>query len=189
MKTLILLTAALAATVSTAAMAAPANIVVVDNERIFAECTACKSAQTQLQTQATALQARQAALAAPIRTEGQALQTAVNALAGKEPDAALKARVTAFETRQNTANQELARLQQNLQSSQANVLRQIQAKLAPIYTQVMTSKGANLALDANSTLARGQALDVTSEVLAALNAALPSVSVTPGPAAAAPRGR
>jgi len=80
-------------------------------------------------------------------------------------------------------------MQQNLQSSQANVLRQIQAKLAPIYTQVMTAKGANLALDANSTLARGQALDVTNEVLAALNAALPSVSVTPGPAAAAPQGR
>ena len=189
MKTLILLSAAFAAIIPAAAIAAPANVVVVDNERVFAECTACKAATAQLQAQATALQARQTALAAPLRTEGQALQTAANALNGKEPDAALKARAAAFETKQNAANQELGRMQQNIQSTQANVLRQIQAKLNPIYSQVMAAKGANLALDANSTLARAQTLDVTNDVLAALNAALPSVSVTPGPAPTTPQGR
>ncbi len=167
-----------------AASAAPANIVVVDNERIYAECTACKAAQGTLQTQANAMQARQAALSAPLKTEAQSLQTAVDALAGKAPDAALQARATAFQTKQNSANQELQRLQQNLQSSQANVLRQINAKLGPAINQVMVAKGANLALDVNATLAHGAALDVTSDVLVALNAALPSVSVTPAPAAA-----
>jgi hypothetical protein len=52
----------------------------------------------------------------------------------------------------------------------------------------MVAKGANLAVDVNATLAHGAALDVTADVLAALNASLPSVSVTPG-AAAATTGR
>lgn len=181
--------AAASVLVPVAAQAAPANIVVVDNERVFAECNACRSATAQLQAQATTLKNRQQTLAAPLQTEAQALQAAADALKGKAPDPALQARAAAFQAKQNSANQELSRLQQNLQSSQANVLRQINAKLGPIYSQVMTAKGANLAVDENSTLAHGAALDVTNEVLAALNAALPSVSVTPGAATAAPQGR
>ncbi|MEO5640346.1 MAG: OmpH family outer membrane protein [Sphingomicrobium sp.] len=186
---LIAMLTATSAFAPTAAQAAPANIVVVETERVYAECTACKSAQAQLQSQANALQARQTALAAPLKTEAQTLQTAVDALGGKAPDAALQARATAFQTRQNNANQELQRLQQNLQATQANVLRQINAKLGPAINQVMVAKGANLAMDANTTLARGASLDVTSDVLAALNASLPSVSVTAGAAAATTTGR
>jgi outer membrane protein len=176
--------AAASLTLPAIASAAPANIVVVDNERVYAECTACKAAQVTLQSQANAMQARQAALAAPLKVEAQSLQTAADALAGKAPDAALQARASAFQTRQNSANQELQRLQQNLQSIQANVLRQINTRLGPAINQVMVAKGANLAVDVNATLAHGAALDVTSDVLVALNASLPSVSVTPGAAAA-----
>ncbi len=191
MKKLALLTLAAASSViiPAAVQAAPANIVVVDNERVYAECTACKAAQSQLQGQATALQARQAALAAPLKTEAQALQTTAEALKGKAPDAALQARANAFQQKQANANQELSRLQQNIQSTQANVLRQINAKLGPAINQVMVAKGANLALDVNATLAHGAGLDVTTDVLAALNATLPSVSVTPGAAPANAQSR
>ena len=175
--------AALVVALPVAASAAPANVVVVDNERIYAECNACRTAQASLQAQATTIQTRQTALAAPLKTEAQALQAAADALAGKTPDAALQARATAFQTKQNSANQELQRLQQNLQSSQANVLRQINAKLGPAIKQVMLAKGANLAIDMNNTLAVGAGMDVTADVLVALNAVLPSVSVTPGAAA------
>ena len=186
MKKLALLTLAAVSSViiPAAVQAAPANIVVVDNERVYAECTACKAAQSQLQGQATALQARQAALAAPLKTEAQALQTDAEALKGKAPDAALQARANAFQQKQASANQELSRLQQNIQSTQANVLRQINAKLGPAINQVMVAKGANLALDIGATLAHGAGLDVTTDVLAALNVTLPSVSVTPGAAPA-----
>ena len=51
----------------------------------------------------------------------------------------------------------------------------------PVINQVMTAKGANLAVDEGSTLAHSQATDATNEVLAALNTALPSVSLTPLP--------
>ena len=83
-------------------------------------------------------------------------------------------------------DEEIARLEQNIQSTQANVLRQINARLNPVITQVMNARNANIALDVNATLARSNTLDVTADVLTALNAALPSVSVTPLPQAAQP---
>lgn len=178
-----------AAMVAASALAAPALaqrapaavVIVVDSDRIYRDCNACRTAQTQLQSQVQALRTRQQTLETQLRPEGQAIQTAVNALAGKQPDAALTNRVKAFQQRQETANQELARGQQNIQSIQANVLRQINERLQPAINQVMTQKGANLAVDVDATLAHGTAVNATNEVLAALNASLPSVSVTPLP--------
>ena len=167
--------------VAMAQRAPAAVVVVVDTDRIYRECTACRAAQTQLQTRVTALQTRQQALSNELRTEQQALQTAVNALAGKQPDAALRTRAEAFQTKQEAAQQELARGQENIQSIQANVVRQINARLNPAINQIMTSKGANVAVDVNATLAHAPAINITNEVLAALNTALPSVSVTPLP--------
>ena len=173
-----------AAAIPSAAVAqrAPAAVVVVvDTERVFRECNACRTAQTQLQSQVTALQTRQQTLTNQLRPEGQAIQTAIAALNGREPDAALRTRAQAFQTKQDQANEELQRGQRNLQSIQANVLRQINTRLNPAINQVMVARGANLAVDTSDTLARGAGLDVTTEVLAALNATLPSVSLTPLP--------
>ncbi|HEX8584324.1 MAG TPA: OmpH family outer membrane protein [Allosphingosinicella sp.] len=179
-----------------------AVVVLVDTDRISAECTACRAASTQLQSMITSYQQRSAALAQPIQTEmqsiNQAAQTASNQPAGAARTASentLRQRATALEARQAAAQQELARTEQNIQSSRANVARQIQERLNPIINRVMTAHGANLAMDFSATLAHGQALDVTTEVLTALNAALPSVSVTPlpqqsaAPTAPQPTGR
>jgi outer membrane protein len=164
-----------------------AVIVVVDTDRIFRECTACRAAQTQLQGLVTSARTRAQQLGQPLQTEAQSIEQAGAALrnqtgaARAAAESALNNRVQQFQTRQGTAQQEIQRLEQNIQSTQANVLRQINAGLDPIYTQVMTAHGANIALDTNATLARAGSLDVTNEVLAALNQKLPSVSVTPLP--------
>ncbi|GGD89451.1 hypothetical protein GCM10011515_06420 [Tsuneonella deserti] len=169
-----------------------AVIVVVDTERVYRECTACVAAQSQLQGLVTSSRTRAQQLGEPLATEGQSLEQAAAALAKQtgaartSGETALKTRVEAFQQRRTAAQQEMAQLEQNIQSTQANVVRQINERLNPIISQVMNSRGANVALDANSTLARGANLDVTNDVLAALNAALPSVSVTPLPAPAAP---
>ena len=178
-----------AALIAATAIAAPAMaqrapaavVVIVDTERVYRDCNACRTAQTQLQSQLTTLRTRQQTLEGQLRPEGQSIQTAINALAGKPADAALQNRVKAFEQRQDAANQELAKGQQNIQSIQANVVRQINEKLRPVINSVMTQKGANIAVDLGSTLAHGTGTDITNEVLAALNTALPSVSLTPLP--------
>jgi len=172
-----------------------AVVIVVDGTRIFGECNACRVAQTTLQGMITQAQQRQQQLGQPIQTEMQSIQAAGNTAQAMPVGAArtaaensVRARLQALQGRQDAANQELQRLDQNLQSTRANVSRQISAVLGPIYQRVMAEHGANLAVDAEATLAHANGLDVTAEVLAALNAALPSVSVTPLPQQAPPPG-
>lgn len=162
-----------------------AVVVTVDTQRVFRECTACVAAQTQLNQQLQQIQQRAQALGQPMQTEAQSIETAVRALQGKQPDAALQARITAFQTKQNTANQELAGREQTFRRNQAYVAQQIRDRLEPIIRQVMNTRGANVAVDTQQTLAAAPALDVTNDVLAQLNQQLPSVSVT-APAQAAP---
>lgn len=179
-------TAAILTPAVASAQAIPAAVVaVVDLEKVTTQCTACKSATAALQGQVNALKSREAALTAPLKTERDAIQAAVNALQGKEPDAALQARVKAFEQKQQQGAQELARQQNQIQRNQAYISQQVQAKLNPIYQQVMQRRGANVLVEAGNTLAAGASLDVTNDVLTALNTALPSVATT-APAQAAP---
>jgi len=181
-----LMALAVAAAPAFAQKALPTMAVVVDTGKVFATCTACVAAQTQLKTQADAIQARQQALVGPLQTEGTAIQNAVNALNGKEPDAALKARATAFQQRQQAAQVELAQKEETFNRNRQYVGQQVSAKLNPIIVATMKARGANVAIDPQSILAYEPALDVTNDVLAQLNTQLPSVSVTAPPPPAAP---
>jgi Skp family chaperone for outer membrane proteins len=195
MKTL-LISAALAASILTpvaaTAQAIPgAVIAIVDLEKVTSDCTACKTAQATLRGQVTAVQNREQALATPLNTEQKSIQDAINALQGKEPDAALQARIKAFETKRQQGVQEITRQQQQVQRNQAYIAQQIQTKLGPIYQQVMQKRGANVMVEQGSTLASGASLNVTNDVITALNAQLPSVQTTApaAPQQQQPQGR
>jgi Skp family chaperone for outer membrane proteins len=171
------------------AQAMPAAVVaVVDLQRVESECNACKTAVASLRSQQAAEQAREKAVAGPVQTERDSIQAAVDALKGKEPDAALQARIKNFQTRGQQAEQEITRGREQLQRNAEYVQVQIQNKLNPIYSQVMQRRGANMLVDQRVTLASSTSVDVSNDVLAALNAALPSVQTT-APAQAQPQGR
>jgi outer membrane protein len=192
----LLVSAALAAAILTPsaalAQAVPAAVIaVVDLDRITTECTACKTASAALRAQVTSLQNREKALAGPLQTEQRSIQAAIDALQGKEPDAALQARVKAFQTRQQQGAQEVQAQQVQIQRNQQFIQKQISDKLGPIYQSVMQRRGANVMLETGATLATTTSVDVTSDVLAALNTAMPSISVTApaAPKPARPQGR
>ena len=181
--------AAVAVATPAAAQRIPAaNVAVVDLGRVSAECTACKTAGAALQSQVAALRARQQTLTTSLQGEGTSLQTAVKALAGKQPDAALTARIRALQAKQEAANSELTQQQQRIQRNQAYIQQQIDAKLGPVIEQVMQRRGANLVIEASASLSAAGGLDVTSDVLTGLNAALPSL-ITTAPAATTPPRR
>lgn len=187
MKTILSAVALAAAiTLPTAAQAQTAPILVVDTDTIMSTCTACVSAQGQLRTRQTTAQNRAQTLQQQLQTEGTPIQTAFDALNGKEPDAALRARITAFQTKERAAQQELATAQTNLQSTAAHVQQQIGTRLVQIVEQTRARRNAAIVVSKQSTLANSSTIDVTSEVLTALNTALPSVSVTPLPQSAQP---
>jgi outer membrane protein len=191
----LLASAALAAAILTPAVAkaqaVPAAVVaVVDLEKVTTDCNACKTARASLQSQVTAYQAREKALAGPLQTEQTSIQTAIDALKGKQPDATLEARMKAFEAKRQSAAEQVAAQQQQLQRNSAYVSQQVQAKLNPIYQQVMQRRGANLLLETGNTLATSASVDVTNDIIAALNAALPSlVTTAPAQAQQQPQGR
>ena len=194
MKTL-LVSAAFAAAIlapsAATAQALPAAVIaVVDLDRVTQQCTACKTAQAALHSQIQAYQTREKTLAAPLETEQKSIQSAIDALKGKEPDAALQARVKAFQARQQQGAQELSNQQQQLQRNQQYIQKQIQDKLNPIYSQVMQRRGANMLVEVGTTLATTQAVDVTNDVLAALNTAMPTIATTaPAAPKQQPQGR
>ena len=84
----------------------------------------------------------------------------------------------AFQTKQQQGVAELQRSEQQLQLNQQYVNKQIAEKIGPIYSQVMQKRGANVMVEIGTTLASGASLDVTNDVLTALNATLPSISTT-----------
>jgi outer membrane protein len=175
------------------AVAAPV-ILIVDTEKVLTDCNACRAATSQLETQGQQLQQRAQQLRAPLQSEGQGIQTALNALNGRQPDAALQARITAYQNKENAANQELQGRQNTLRSIQVHVSQQLGDALGPIIERMRNERGALVVLGKNATLAAATNIEITNEVLAALNTAAPSVQVTPMPQqpqqpAAQPQGR
>ena len=190
----LIVSAALAASVlapsAAGAQAIPAAVIaVVDLDRVSSDCNACKTAAATLRSQITGLQNREKALAAPLEAEAKSIQAAVDALKGAQPDAALQNRAKAFQTKQQNAQQELARQQQQIQRNQAYIRQQIAAKLDPIYKQVMQRRGATVMLETGATLATSTSMDVTNDVLAALNTALPTIATTAPAQPQQPQGR
>jgi outer membrane protein len=183
MRKILLLAAIAASTSLPAAVHAQARggIIVVDTNQIMSTCTACAAARQQLQQRESTLRSRAQTLNQQLTTEGKPIQDAVDALKGKEPDAALRQRISAFQTKERNARQELSTSQTQLQSTAAHVQQQVASRLVQIVEQVRARRGAALAVAKAAPLAHDSAGDVTREVLAALNQQLPSVSVTPLP--------
>lgn len=170
----------LAAPVGVAAQQlSPAVIVIVDLDRVVGESAAGKAAATELQARANTLNARRNALAQQLQTDAEAIQQGQQnkTLAGP----ALDARIKAFQDKENAANAELQRGQEDLARAQQYVVQQINSAAQPIITQIMREKGASIALAERATIQHSGSLNITNDVLARLNAALPKVSTTPPP--------
>jgi Skp family chaperone for outer membrane proteins len=178
----------MAAAVGVLGMSAAANaqqrpsILVVDTDRILNECTACKAAATQLQSQVQQARQRAQQLETSLKPEAQSLEKAVQALGSKQPDAALQARIAAFRQKQQQGSSELSTRESTLQSTQAHVQQQIGAKIVQLAEQSRARRQATVVMTkSGGVIAADNAADITGEVLAALNQQLPAVSVTPMP--------
>ncbi|WP_448582014.1 OmpH family outer membrane protein [Thermaurantiacus sp.] len=165
----------------------PAVIVVVDLDRVVNESAAGKAAATDLQARAATLNARRNTLAQQLKTDAEAIQQGQQnkTLAGP----ALEARVKAFQDKENAANAELQRGQEDLARAQQHVVQQITSAAQPIITQIMREKGATIVLAERAALQHASSLNITNDVLARLNAALPKVSTTAPPPQQPPAGQ
>lgn len=194
MKTKILLGAAFVALAATApavlqAQQLPAPVVaVVNTDQIFGTCTQCTAANTQLQAQANQLQQRVQTLQNQIQTEGAALEPLVRALNGAQPDAALSARIQAFQTSQQNAEREITASRERIQRNLNFVRSQIGDRIRPAIQTVSQQRGASIVVDASQVLTFAPTLDVTAAVLAIVNQNTSPLNVNAPPATPAPAG-
>ncbi len=167
----------------------PAVIVTVDRQEMIANSAAAKAAQAELKPKADALQARLNTLRTSLQSEEKTLRDTAPAQ-GAAPAAvqAWQTKARDFETRRTQAEQEVQRRQQEIQVAEQWVVKQINDGAQPIISQIMRERGANIAVDEQVTIQHAAAIDITTDVVARLDKALPKVSTTPpaAPAGTAP---
>jgi outer membrane protein len=177
---LALATAAVSAPVAAQTLP-PAVIIIVNMDQVFQQSAAGKAAQAELKTRLDGIQARLASLRTSFGTEEQTLSQTRPTAPGPAATA-WEAKVKDFTTRKTQAEQELAKRDADFQASRQSVLKQINDGAQPIITTIMKERGATIALAEGATLQHSAAIDVTSDVIARIDKALPRVS-TATPAA------
>jgi len=157
-----------------------AVIVTVDRQEMIANSAAAKAAQAELKPKGDALVARLNQLRTSLAAEEKTLRD-TQPQQGAAPAAvtAWQTKVKDFDTRRQQADQELQRRQQEIQASEQWVIKQISDAATPIISTIMRERGANIAVDEAVTLQHAAAIDITTDVLARLDKALPRVSTTP----------
>jgi outer membrane protein len=187
-KKLALVAALSLASVSVPALAQSAAVIItVDMEQVINTSTAGKSAQTQLQAQANALQAKAQSLDAGFRSENDALNKAAQSKTMTQQ--ALEQKAADLQKRINAAQVDMTNRQRQFVANQQYVGKQISDAVQPIISQVQAEKNATLVLDEGSVIKTSPSIDVTAVVLQRLNAKLPSVNVNAPASAAAAGGR
>ena len=190
MKKILIALAVAGAAAPVLAQQLPAAIIVtVDRQEMIATSAAAKAAQAELKPKADALNARLNQLRTSLSSEEKTLRDSQPAQ-GALPAAiqAWQGKVRDFDARRGQADQELQRRQQEIQQAEQWVVKQINDGSQPIISQIMRERGANIAVDEQVTIQHAAAVDITADVIARLDKALPKVSVTPPapPAGAAP---
>ncbi|MCS6986546.1 MAG: OmpH family outer membrane protein [Sphingomonadaceae bacterium] len=181
---ILLFVAPLMAAPAAAQQLSPAVIVVVDLDRVVAESAAGKAAVSELQTRANALRARAQTLGSQLQADAQAIQQGQASKTLQGPQ--LEQRVKALQEKESAARAEIGKGEEELARAQQYVLQQINTAVQPIISQIMRERGAAIVLAQQATIQHSASLNITNEVLARLNAALPKVSTTPPAAPPAP---
>ncbi len=159
---------------------AQTKVIVIDQARIEAESKAGQSLRTALTTIESQMQNEMA----PLATAFQSAQSALQAKAANK---------TAEDIQADTALQEEAK---SLQAEAARISRERDVRAAelrmttrkasaayrdalkPVLDQVMAEEQADIMVDASQIVLAGDGVDVTDKVIAKLDAAAPTISVT-----------
>lgn len=187
MKTLnTLLIAAAAALPGTVALVAPAQaqvagIAVADPNAAVARSKAWTAASQQIATtykaQLDQAETRRKAIQAELQPLYTAFETARNAPSANE--ASLRTQAQTIQTRQQAAEQELARITAPAQRAQVYAIEQLQAKLTDAVRAATQRKNVTLLLRPDAALFAQPAADITADITTELDRLVPTVSITP----------
>lgn len=161
---------------------APVNSVAAVNVDAAVQTSAAfAAAVTQIQTTyAAQIQARDARAQA-LQAELQTLGAAAQAEQARAPQnaTALQAAITAYRTRQQSAQQEMQTLTQPIELAVTYVREQITLQLSQAVRDAAAARGVSLLVNSESVVWRADTADITSQVVTELNRLVPNVQIVP----------
>jgi len=166
---------ATAATVPAASAANPAVILIVNTQQIFNESKVGQSIRAQLQDQAKKLQAEDKKGSEALQAEAKKLSEQRSILSADD----FKQKVAVLEKKEADRQEKMRAKGDALQLGVNKARTDVEAAIRPIFAEVMKKNGATLLLDQSVVLAGGVDLDVTAEVLKALDAKITKIDVKP----------
>lgn len=186
---ILLKAAILAATPLAAAVALPviaqaqavSGVAVADLDEAVAKSNAYTTAVAQIKTtyaaQIAQADARAKALTAELQPLANAYQTAAKAPGANQ--AALQQQLQTLQARERAANAEVSKISEPVARARAYAQEQILLKLEAAVNSAMTKKRINVLLQPQAAIKALPAADITNDVMAELNATVPSVGITP----------
>lgn len=155
------------------------SILFVDVDRVLSESAVGQSIQAQLTTISQTMQGELQPTASSLAQEQAQLQAEIGALTPEaaQQNAALNARVQDFQTRAQAFAVQEAQASADLQATQNAALRTIFDALGPQVEAVRAERGASAVLNTSAAAAMDPSLEITSDVIARLNQALPNAGV------------
>lgn len=171
------------------AYAQQANIAVIDTQRIMRDSLPTKSIGEQINKYRTTYQADITKQENDLRAAEQELNKQRTIISAE----AFADRRRAFEQRVGNLQRDVENRKRELDKSVSSAMSTVQASLNKIIQDMVEERKYTLVLPKSQTIFNSPAMEVTDDVMARLNKALPSVKVPPpaapaaAPAAAAPK--
>lgn len=157
------------------------GIAMANYEAAVAKSQAYTVALTQMQTtykaDIDAVNARATALQAEIKPLVDAYNAAV-----QQPGATqttVQPQAQALQAKQQSGQQELARLRQRITRATAYVEEQVAGQLEAAIKAAMKTKNVDMVLSPQSVVAREPYVDITDDIVVELNKLVPSAAITP----------
>ena len=168
------LAAAATLAVAPAALAQKSDVLVMNQGEVIAKSKAGQSIQTQLQAIGQSAQAQLQSEGQKLQSEGQQLQQTAESLSKED----LNKRAQALAVKQQGV-QRLGQIRQaELAQAEAAALTQLSEQLEPVVREIMKKKKAKMVLRRTDVAVMDDAVDITDDVIEALDKRVTNITVT-----------
>lgn len=167
-----------------ASLAAPAlaqtNIAVINEERVLRESTVGQHIQSRIQAIAEEIDAELTAMSQPLQQETERLNVETASMTPQavqqRPDLMQRVEALNQQAQQFEATRRVR--QQELVQTERQAMRPVYEALSPILEEVVAARNIDILIDRSNLVFAAPATDISDDVIARLNQAVPTVTVT-----------
>ena len=168
------LSAALTLAFAPAALAQKSDVLVMNQAKVIADSKAGQSIQAQLKTIGEAAQTQLQSEGQKLQTEGAQLQQTAESLSKED----LQKRAQALAVKQQGVQRLVQIRQAEVAQAEAAALTELSEALEPVVREIMKKKKAKMVLRRTDVAVMDDAVDITDDVIKALDKKVTNIKVT-----------